>query len=44
MPVIQLKPVKISEYDDKSTYACPLYKTSVRFGVLNTTGTSDNFV
>jgi dynein heavy chain, axonemal len=37
MPVIHFNPVK--ENTNKSTdYKCPLYKTSVRAGVLSTTG------
>ena len=45
MPIIKLVPVEQSE--DKTPekhYACPLYKTSDRRGVLMTTGHSTNFV
>ena len=44
MPVIQLKPVIVSELDRSGTYMCPLYKTSRRAGTLSTTGHSTNFV
>ena len=45
-PVIWLEPVGlgIQAASLEGTYACPLYKTSVRAGELSTTGHSTNFV
>jgi len=46
-PVIWLEPDQIPEDEKPSpsdSYECPLYKTSERKGVLNTTGHSTNFV
>jgi dynein heavy chain len=43
MPIIHFLP-KANHIRDKSSYKCPLYKTSVRAGVLNTTGQSTNFI
>lgn len=44
MPVIWLEPVKIETAVTTGLYKTPLYKTSERYGVLNTTGHSTNFV
>lgn len=47
MPVVQFIPIKISDKknsDKYEIYECPVYKTSVRAGVLSTTGQSTNFV
>lgn len=43
LPVIHFKPVQNYE-PPVEEYQCPLYKTSVRAGVLSTTGQSTNFV
>lgn len=43
LPIVHFKPCQ--GYKPPSTsYECPLYKTSVRAGVLSTTGQSTNFV
>jgi len=44
MPIILLKPGEYSKFVKKSTYTCPIYKTSARRGTLSTTGHSTNFV
>jgi dynein heavy chain len=43
VPIIHFKPTE-NHVADESHYACPVYKTSVRAGVLSTTGQSTNFV
>ena len=45
MPVIWLKPTPVGSQNSSGTmYACPVYKTSKRAGVLSTTGRSTNFI
>ena len=44
LPLMWLRPQKVSEIHERQHYSCPLYKTSDRRGVLATTGHSSNFV
>jgi dynein heavy chain len=43
-PPVWYKPCKVEEMSKMKVYECPMYKTSVRKGVLMTTGHSTNFV
>jgi len=44
LPVIHFRPQEGAADEGPGEYSCPLYKTSVRAGVLSTTGQSTNFV
>lgn len=46
MPIIHFIPSATTSVDvnDEMKYMCPLYKTSVRAGVLSTTGQSTNYI
>lgn len=45
IPIVHLEPVRLKVATSSDhTYACPMYKTSARVGVLSTTGLSTNFV
>ncbi len=39
-----LHPGERSKFEPKASYACPVYKTSARRGMLSTTGHSTNYV
>ena len=39
-----MKPVELNDVKEYKHYACPVYKTSERWGILATTGHSTNFV
>lgn len=43
LPAIYFKPAE-NHKQAPNTYACPVYKTAVRKGVLSTTGMSTNYV
>lgn len=43
LPAIHFKPA-VNHKQAPDTYACPVYKTAVRKGVLSTTGMSTNYV
>lgn len=43
MPLIWFKPCEDYKPDPEE-YSCPVYKTSVRAGMLSTTGASTNFI
>ena len=43
LPAIHFKPA-VNHKQAPNTYACPVYKTAVRKGVLSTTGMSTNYV
>ena len=44
MPVLEMMPIEVKNIVPAHVYACPVYKTSTRFGMLSTTGHSTNFV
>jgi dynein heavy chain len=44
VPVIHFLPTDEPQVANAAEYQCPVYKTSVRAGVLSTTGASTNYV
>ena len=44
MVVVMLKPCPAAQLSEYQHYACPVYRTTARRGVLATTGHSSNFV
>jgi dynein heavy chain len=44
MPLVSLIPTQHRQVPTEGVYACPLYKTLTRWGMLSTTGHSTNFI
>lgn len=44
LPLVWFIPIKKNELNRENRYACPVYKTSERRGILSTTGHSTNYV
>lgn len=41
---MKIQPVRYDTLKPKHAYSCPVYKTALRYGVMDTSGNNSNFI